>query len=98
MSFPAIREDTRGITTLNVTVRLFAGYREKAGKAELGLDLPEDATVGYLAEEVVRLYPAIMKNPAGLVVAVNQEYKDHGFVLSDGDEVALIPPVSGGVR
>jgi len=94
---PAIREDTGGVVTLNVTVRLFAGYREKAGKAEMGLELPEDATVGFLAREVVRLYPAIMKNPAGLVVAVNLEYRDHGFALSDGDEVALIPPVSGGV-
>ena len=98
VSLRAIRGDTKGVVTLNVTVRLFAGYREKAGKAELGLDLPKDATVGCLADEVVRLYPAIMKNPARLVVAVNQEYRDHGFVLSDGDEAALIPPVSGGVR
>ena len=60
------------------------------------LELAEGATVGGLAEQVVRLYPAIGTDPSKLVVAVNQEYADHGLSLKDGDEVALIPPVSGG--
>ena len=82
--------------SLKVVVRLFASYREKAGKAEVELELPQGATVGSLSEEVLRRYPTITGDGSRLVVAVNQEYADHGHVLSDGDEVALIPPVSGG--
>lgn len=82
--------------SLKVVVRLFASYREKAGKAEVELELPQGATVGSLSEEVLRRYPTITRDGSKLVVAVNQEYADHGYVLSDGDEVALIPPVSGG--
>ena len=82
---------------LKVTVRLFAGYRQAAGTASVPLELAEGATVGGLAEQVVRLYPAIGTDPSKLVVAVNQEYADHDLSLKDGDEVALIPPVSGGL-
>ena len=59
--------------------------------------MPMGATVGSLAQEVLRRYPAITGDGSKLVVAVNQEYADHGHLLSDGDEIALIPPVSGGV-
>jgi len=85
-----------GVSKLNVTVRLFAIYREKAGTTELVLELPEGADVGHLAGEMRRRYPAITRDPSAIVVAVNQEYADHDHVLSDGDEAALIPPVSGG--
>ena len=77
-------------------MRLFAGYREKVGKAEVSIDLPDGATVGYLAEEVLRRYTGLVLDPERLVVAVNREYVDRLHVLNDGDEVALIPPVSGG--
>lgn len=81
---------------LKVNVRLFASYREKAGRAEVSVRLPNGATVGYLAKEVLRRYPGMASDPERLVVAVNQEYRDHLYRLDDGDEVALIPPVSGG--
>lgn len=77
-------------------MRLFAGYREKVGRAEVSIDLPDGATVGYMAEEALRRYPGLLRDPERLVVAVNQEYRDHSHALNDGDEVALIPPVSGG--
>ena len=76
---------------------MFAGHRERTGKTEIELGLPEGATVGDLADEVYRLYPGIAADPERLVVAVNQEYRDHTSLLSSSDEVALIPPVSGGV-
>ena len=60
--------------------------------------MPEGSTVGHLAREVLHRYPAITGDPSALVVAVNQEYQDHSHVLSGGDEVALIPPVSGGAE
>ena len=62
------------------------------------MDLPDGATVGYLAEEMVRRFPDLTQDAQRLVVAVNHEYRDHLYGLDDGDEVALIPPVSGGGR
>ena len=72
-----------------VTVRLFAGLRERAGWSKRELD--DVATVADV-------WPALAlgDEPPGLLYAVNQEYADRGRPLEDGDEVALIPPVSGG--
>ena len=58
--------------------------------------MPEDATAGTVARWVVDRYPGIVGGPSALVIAVNQEYQSHDYALADGDEVALIPPVSGG--
>ena len=85
-----------GSGTLKVNVRLFASYREKAGASEIEVELPQEATVGFLASLVADRYPEITQRPDSLVIAVNQEYTDHLHGLRDGDEVALIPPVSGG--
>ena len=49
-----------------------------------------------MAQEVFERYPGLIGTPTALVMAVNQEYQDHDHELADGDEVALIPPVSGG--
>ena len=85
-----------GDAELRVTVRLFAVYKDRAKKSQVVLDLPEKAVVGELVAEVARQYPGLTRRPETMVVAVNQEYRDHSFALSDGDEAALIPPVSGG--
>ena len=84
--------------TLNVVVKLFASYKEKAGTSEIRLELPEGITVGEFAREVLARHPNIIKDPSRLVVAVNDEFRDHDYILSDGDEAALIPPVSGGLE
>ena len=81
---------------LKISLRLFAGYKERIGRSVMTLDLPEGATVGMLAQEMVRSYPGLIGDPARLVVAVNEEYRDHLHRLREGDEAALIPPVSGG--
>jgi molybdopterin synthase catalytic subunit/molybdopterin converting factor small subunit len=72
-------------------VKLFAGLRERAGKAGGELDLAAGATVADV-------WPALGlgDEPQGVVYAVNKSYVERGHELSDGDEVALIPPVSGG--
>jgi MoaE-MoaD fusion protein len=74
---------------VRVTVRLFAGLRERAGLSRLEL------------EDVARIedvWPALGlgDEPPGLLYAVNREYVEAGHELADGDEVAVIPPVSGG--
>jgi molybdopterin synthase catalytic subunit/molybdopterin converting factor small subunit len=74
-----------------VTVRLFAGLRERGGAAERDLELPEDARVADVWVEL-----GLGDEPAGLLYAVNRSYVERDRPLDDGDEVALIPPVSGG--
>jgi molybdopterin synthase catalytic subunit/molybdopterin converting factor small subunit len=74
---------------MRVSVRLFAGVRERAGTARLELD-----DVARVDDVWARL--DLGDEPSGLVYAVNREYVDRGHELRDGDEVALIPPVSGG--
>jgi molybdopterin synthase catalytic subunit len=74
---------------VRVTVRLFAGLRESAGWSERELD--DVRRVGDIWRAL-----GLGDEPAGLLYAVNREYADRGHELEDGDEVALIPPVSGG--
>lgn len=84
--------------TIRVTLRLFASYREHVGASVLELNITMGSTVGDLARKTVSQYPGIISDPTKLVVAVNEEYQDHEFVLTDEDEVAFIPPVSGGLK
>jgi molybdopterin synthase catalytic subunit/molybdopterin converting factor small subunit len=74
---------------MRVTVRLFAGLREQAGQARLELEG---------VERVADVWPrlGLGDEPPGLLYAVNREYVERERELADGDEVALIPPVSGG--
>jgi molybdopterin synthase catalytic subunit len=76
---------------MNVAVRLFAGLRERAGTGRRELDLPDGATVSDVWAAL-----ALGDEPPGLLYAVNREYAEAARALSDGDEVAVIPPVSGG--
>jgi MoaE-MoaD fusion protein len=72
-----------------VTVRLFAGLRERAGSDRVKVELPDGARVADLL--------AVMDvAPRSCVVAINREYADEGSVVRAEDEVALVPPVSGG--
>jgi len=74
---------------MRVTVRLFAGLRERAGRARIELEN---------VQRVGDVWPALGlgEEPAGLLYALNREYVERAQELQDGDEVALIPPVSGG--
>jgi len=76
---------------MEVTVRLFAMLRERAGKAEVTLELPQGARVEDALERLGGLADGLP-----LVMAVNREYAPADKVLDQGDELALIPPVSGG--
>jgi molybdopterin synthase catalytic subunit len=73
-------------------VRLFAALRERTGAAQQELELPAGARAG----DVWRALPELGAEPPGVLYAVNQEYVAADTELADGDELALIPPVSGG--
>ena len=76
---------------MQVTVRLFAVLRERAGAGSVDLELPDGARVGDALAELGSLAEGLP-----LVMAVNREYAPEDRVLDPGDELALIPPVSGG--
>jgi molybdopterin synthase catalytic subunit/molybdopterin converting factor small subunit len=76
---------------MKVRVRLFAALRERAGSRELEVDLPEGARVGDVWSSL-----RLGDEPPGLLFALNHDYAAPDTALSPGDEVALIPPVSGG--
>jgi molybdopterin synthase catalytic subunit len=76
---------------MQITVRLFAALRDRAGTGSRRLELADGARVSDV-------WPALElgEEPAGLAYARNREYADREQALGDGDEVAVIPPVSGG--
>lgn len=81
---------------MELLVRFFALYRERAGTNQFPLELPEGATVADLTDEVRRRIPHLAPPEVNIVVAVNAEYAQAEAVLQPGDDVCLIPPVSGG--
>jgi MoaE-MoaD fusion protein len=76
---------------VRITVRLFAGLRELAGTGRQELDLADSSSVADVWQAL-----DLGAEPAGLLYAVNRAYAERETELSEGDEVALIPPVSGG--
>src|SRR4051795_2566517 len=76
---------------VEVTVKLFAVLRERAGASEVTLDLPEGARVSDAIESLAEITDGVP-----VVMAVNREYAEAGDVLSADDELALVPPASGG--
>jgi molybdopterin converting factor subunit 1 len=82
--------------TIRIRVRLFAIQRELAGARELGLDVPEPATVEAAWAAVAELHPALAPGRPFVRFARNGDYADPDTLLADGDELAIIPPVSGG--
>ena len=83
---------------MRVRVRLFAIQRELAGTREVGLDLSDQATVSDAWDALVERYPALAPGRDYVRFARNGTYADATMTLQDGDEVAMIPPVSGGER
>lgn len=81
---------------VTVRVRVFASVREILGRAELVLEVPEGATAGSVLEWLTADYPRLQPLAPILRLAVNREYADGSRVLASGDEIALLPPVSGG--
>lgn len=80
---------------MNIKVLLFGVTRDIVGSSTLEMVLPEDQSVGALMLSIRTQYPAF-NDLNSLLVAVNSEYADESQILNQNDEIALIPPVSGG--
>jgi molybdopterin converting factor subunit 1 len=83
---------------MQIEVRLFATYREIVGEGQLAWTLREGTTVGQLVEAVLAKYPRLLGHEKSMLFAVNHEVVRPDVVLREGDEIALLPPVSGGRR
>lgn len=81
---------------MHIRILLFATVADQLGTSKLALDLAEDATVSDALDALQSSHPQIGPLRTVLAVAVNHVYSDPATKLVAGDEVALIPPVSGG--
>jgi len=79
-----------------VQVRLFATALDAVGEATLRIDIADGETVATLLDRLAAAYPSLGALRASLLVAINYEYVGANTALLGGEEVALIPPVSGG--
>ena len=81
---------------MRVTIRMFARLRELTGADELTRIVPAGMTVRDIWAALVREFPALEPLGASVSAAVNAEYRQFDTVVHDGDELAFLPPVSGG--
>ncbi|HYE85870.1 MAG TPA: molybdopterin converting factor subunit 1 [Vicinamibacterales bacterium] len=81
---------------MRVTVRLFARLRDIAGAGELARDAPAGATVHAVWRSLVTDFPELSAYEKSISCAVNADYSRFTALVSDGDEIAFLPPVSGG--
>jgi molybdopterin converting factor subunit 1 len=81
---------------VHVTIRLFARLREVTGTSDLTRTIPDGSTAGDAWLTLVAEFPALGDHTRSISVAVNDEYAKPATALHDGDEVAFLPPVSGG--
>jgi molybdopterin converting factor subunit 1 len=84
------------IDEMIIHLKMFAILRERSGVGEAELQLPEGADVSQAVAEAARQFPKMADLLPAAAVAVNLDYAQRQAVLRDGDELALIPPVSGG--
>eukprot|EP00250_Pteridium_aquilinum_P013279 c21248_g2_i2 orf=89-451(+) len=83
----------------HVKVLFFARAREIAGLSETFVDMEEthsSQTIKDCVELIMRQFPGLQEIASCMLVALNQEYADGSTLIKDGDEIALIPPISGG--
>jgi len=81
---------------VQISVKLFAVLRERAGSGEVPLSLSDPATVSDVRDQLVRDYPQLANLIDRVAFAVNRNYADLQTPVHEGDEVAALPPVSGG--
>ena len=81
---------------MKVKVKFFAVHRQLLGRRELDVSVPATATIGDVWQQLKRDYPQLSHLSDTIVAALNQDYARLDVRVHDGDEIAFIPPVSGG--
>ncbi|MEG4629755.1 MoaD/ThiS family protein [Microcoleus sp. AR_TQ3_B6] len=83
-------------SSITITLKLFAAFGEAYGVSELKLELPPDTPVSQVLESSIAQYPQLEQWRSRTRFGLNMEFVSPDTILQDGDEVVLIPPVSGG--
>jgi molybdopterin synthase catalytic subunit len=81
---------------VRINVRFFAILKDRTGESGTSLELPRDSTVATAIESVAKQFPDLARDCNRIAFAVNRSYVKSDYILTEGDELALIPPVSGG--
>ncbi|MFQ6128479.1 MAG: MoaD family protein [Thermoplasmata archaeon] len=81
---------------MRVHLKLFASFREVIGEKDLVMDVKDGWTVGDVVTELLSRYPKLERLKETMIYSVNKEYASLTKKLSDGDEVGILPPISGG--
>ena len=81
---------------MRIHVRLFALLKDRAGSDHIELNLPEKSTIATAVEQLRHRIPALADHLNHIAFALNRSYTQSNTPLQEGDELALIPPVSGG--
>ncbi|MGC1308094.1 MAG: MoaD/ThiS family protein [Phormidesmis sp.] len=82
--------------TITVTLKLFAVYQETLGEAEKTMVLPVGTTAGEVRDRLIKAHPTLAQWKALTRFGINLQFVEADAVLKEGDELVLIPPVSGG--
>ena len=83
---------------MRLRVKLFATYREIVGVKDVAWTAEPGTTLGEFLDAFLGRHPRLATHRDTMMLAVNQAFADPAQVLRDGDEIALLPPVSGGAR
>ena len=82
---------------MRIQVRFFAAYREIVGSRSVSWSARDGLTLEELMDGVLAKYPRLAGHRASMLLAVNHAVADSDRILKEGDEVALLPPMSGGI-
>ncbi|MEO0852391.1 MAG: MoaD/ThiS family protein [Cyanobacteria bacterium J06648_11] len=87
---------TRATASIPITLKLFAAYRDAVGEVECAIAVPTGTTVAGVCDRLIAEHPELAAWQSQTRFGVNLEFVSADTVLHSGDEVVLIPPVSGG--
>ena len=84
------------VRKMQITIRFHSYFKDLAGRAETTESLSDGSTLGELCQKLIGRYPRLAAMQRSTLMAVGVDYQGRDYVLRDGDEVSLFPPVQGG--